>query len=61
MAQGKNVYRLREEWLASLVGGLEGTKLENLRRGGLEKRHMDRSEMKRNPTPSSIIFFDLYL
>ena len=55
MAQGKNTYRLSGEWLALLVRGLKGTKLENLRRGGLQKRHVGRSEMKRHFTPSSII------
>ena len=54
MAQGKNIYRLSEEWLALLVRGLEGIKLENLRRGGLQKRHVGRSEMKRHFTPSII-------
>ena len=52
MAQGKNIYRLSDEWLALLVRGLEGIKLENLRRGGLQKRHVGRSEMKRHFTPS---------
>lgn len=46
------IYTDSGEWLGSSIGGLEGTKLENLRQEGLGKNHVNSSEMKRNPIPS---------
>lgn len=53
MAQDKNICRLSGDWLSSFFGGLEGTKFEDLRKEGLGKKYANRSEMKRNPIPSS--------